>query len=98
MSAPTLVVLGNSLLARDGSYRLSRGCRRLVAEAERLAVRVGAGVVVFSGWSPSGGPSEAEQMRALWRGPPVELVTEETASTTAQTPRARSKRGVTVRS
>ena len=84
MSAPTLVVLGNSLLARDGSYRLSRGCRRLVAEAERLAGRVGAGVVVFSGWSPSGGPSEAEQMRALWRGPSVELVTEETASTTAQ--------------
>jgi uncharacterized SAM-binding protein YcdF (DUF218 family) len=84
VTAPTIVVLGNGLLARDGSYRISRACRRLVAEAERLAGKTGAGVVVFSGWSPNDGPSEAEQMRALWRGPPVELVTEETASTTAQ--------------
>jgi uncharacterized SAM-binding protein YcdF (DUF218 family) len=40
--------------------------------------------VVFSGWSPDGGPSEAAQMRALWRGPVAELVVEETASTTAE--------------
>jgi uncharacterized SAM-binding protein YcdF (DUF218 family) len=84
VSAPTLVVLGNGLLARDGSYRISRACRRLVAEAERVAVRFGAGTVVFSGWSPNGGLSEAEQMCALWRGPAVELVTETSASTTAQ--------------
>ena len=76
MSAPALVVLGNSM---------SRACRRLVAEAERAAGRMGAEVVVFSGWAPSDGPSEAERMRALWRGPhTVELVVEETASTTAQ--------------
>jgi uncharacterized SAM-binding protein YcdF (DUF218 family) len=81
---PTLVVLGNGLLGRDGSYRISRACRRLVAEAERVARRVDAGAVVFSGWSPEGGPSEAEQMRAAWRGPAVELLLEETASTTAE--------------
>ena len=84
MSAPAIVVLGNSLAAHDGSYRISRTCRRLVAEAESLAGRSGAGTIVFSGWSPGDGPSEAQQMRALWHGPAVELVTEETASTTAE--------------
>jgi uncharacterized SAM-binding protein YcdF (DUF218 family) len=84
VSAPAIVVLGNSLTAADGSVRISRACRRLVAEAERLAGRIGTTTVVFSGWSPGDGPSEAEQMRDLWRGPAVELVVEETASTTAE--------------
>jgi uncharacterized SAM-binding protein YcdF (DUF218 family) len=76
VSAPVLVVLGSSV---------SRDCRRLVAAAERAVGSTGAEVVVFSGWSPDGGPSEAERMRALWQGPrTVELVVEETASTTAQ--------------
>jgi uncharacterized SAM-binding protein YcdF (DUF218 family) len=59
-------------------------CRRLVAEAERVATRLNAPVVVFSGWSANGGPSEAAQMRVLWRAPAGELVVEETASTTAK--------------
>lgn len=44
----------------------------------------GADVVVFSGWSSSGGPSEAEQMRDAWQGPTVELVVEPTATNTAE--------------
>jgi uncharacterized SAM-binding protein YcdF (DUF218 family) len=44
----------------------------------------GGDVVVFSGWSPTGGPSEAEQMRDAWRGPSVELVVEPTATSTAE--------------
>jgi uncharacterized SAM-binding protein YcdF (DUF218 family) len=79
-----IVVLGHGFAGRDGSYRISRGCRRLVAEAQALAARVAPDAVVFTGWAPEGGPSEAEQMRALWRGPAVELVVEETASTTAE--------------
>jgi uncharacterized SAM-binding protein YcdF (DUF218 family) len=80
-----LVVLGSSWSGRNGSYRISRACRLLVAEAERAARRIPVDVVVFSGWSPGGGPSEAAQMRALWRGPEaVEVVLEETASTTAE--------------
>jgi uncharacterized SAM-binding protein YcdF (DUF218 family) len=76
VSAPALVVPGNSI---------RRTCRLLVAEAERTARRVGAEVVVFTGWAGGGGPSEAARMRELWRGPrTVELVVEETASTTAQ--------------
>ena len=76
MSAPALIVLGNSV---------ERTCRRLVAEAERAAGQLGAEVVIFTGWAPNGGPSEAARMHALWRRPPgVDLVVEETASSTAE--------------
>jgi len=64
--------------------RISATCRRLVVEAEHLAELLRPDIVVFSGWSPGGGVSEAEQMRALWRGPDLELVVEPTAATTAQ--------------
>jgi len=84
VNAPALVVLGNGLVARDGSYRISRACRALVAEAARVARALEPPVVVFTGWSPEGGPSEAEQMHALWRERSGEVVLEETASTTAE--------------
>jgi uncharacterized SAM-binding protein YcdF (DUF218 family) len=78
-----VVVPGHSRRTRRG--HISPTCRRLVAEAERLAEELEPGVVVFSGWSPVGGVSEAEQMLGLWRGPNgPELVVEETAQTTAQ--------------
>ena len=51
----------------------------------------GADVVVFSGWSSTGGPSEAEQMRDAWRGPDVELVVEPTARTRPRTRRGRCR-------
>jgi uncharacterized SAM-binding protein YcdF (DUF218 family) len=85
VNAPALIVLGSSVAAGGGTYRISRGCRRLVAEAARDAVRLRARLVVFSGWSPGDGPSEAAQMRALWPAlPGIEAVVEETASTTAE--------------
>jgi uncharacterized SAM-binding protein YcdF (DUF218 family) len=71
MTPPALVVLGSSI---------ERTCRLLVAEAERTAIRLGSEVVVLSGWS-----GEGELMRAAWRGSPdIELVLENTASTTAE--------------
>jgi uncharacterized SAM-binding protein YcdF (DUF218 family) len=79
-----IVVPGHGTLGRDGIYRISARCRRLVVEAERLAAVLPADVVVFSGWSPVGGPTEAEQMRDLWRGPELELVVEPTARNTAE--------------
>jgi len=79
-----LIVLGSSRRARNGDYSISRACRGAVGHAGRLAASRSAQVVVFSGWAPDGGTSEAEQMRALWRGPDVELVLEPTASTTAE--------------
>jgi uncharacterized SAM-binding protein YcdF (DUF218 family) len=57
---------------------LSRIRERLVREAERVARAVGAELVVFSG------AGEAGPMRDLWQGPDVELVVEESATTTAE--------------
>jgi uncharacterized SAM-binding protein YcdF (DUF218 family) len=57
---------------------IARTRERLVREAERVTVRTGAGLVVFSG------RDEAEHMRDLWRGPDAELVVEATATTTAE--------------
>jgi uncharacterized SAM-binding protein YcdF (DUF218 family) len=79
-----IVVPGHGALSRDGSYRISARCRSLVAAAEPLAGVLPADVVVFSGWSPVGGPTEAEQMRDLWQGPDIELVVEPTARNTAE--------------
>jgi uncharacterized SAM-binding protein YcdF (DUF218 family) len=78
-----LVVLGSSRRTRGG-YSISRACRRVVGHAEQYARARVPQVVVFSGWAPDGALSEADQMRAVWRGPDVELVVEPTASTTAE--------------
>jgi uncharacterized SAM-binding protein YcdF (DUF218 family) len=79
-----IVVLGHGRRDPDGAHRISGRCVRLVYEAEPLVSAAGADVVVFSGWSPTGGRSEAEQMRDAWRGPAVELVVEPTARNTAE--------------
>jgi uncharacterized SAM-binding protein YcdF (DUF218 family) len=68
--------------ARRG--RISGLCLALVREAERIAAATPVDAVVFSGWAPRGGEPEAEQMRAAWRGPDVELVVESTAAVTAE--------------
>ena len=80
-SAPwAIVVPGHSV-----SGRLSDRCSRLLAAAARLADRREPRVVVFTGWSPAGGPSEGEQMLAAWPGRrDVELVAEPTAAVTAE--------------
>jgi uncharacterized SAM-binding protein YcdF (DUF218 family) len=69
MTPPAIVVPGSTV---------TRVRERLVREAERVALAVGAHVVVFSG------ASEAGPMRDIWRGPGVELVIEESATTTAE--------------
>jgi hypothetical protein len=75
-----IVVPGHSV-----SGRLSGRCGRLLAAAARLAERRTPRVVVFTGWSPRGGPSEAEQMLEAWPGRrDVELVAEPTAAITAE--------------
>jgi len=79
-----IVVPGHGDVDPDGTHRITHRCLRLVHEAERLVTADGADVVVFSGWSSTGGPSEAEQMRDLWSGPEVELVVEPTARNTAE--------------
>lgn len=79
-----IVVPGHGLVGDDGVHRISTRCLDLVTEAERLAERVAPELVLFTGWSSTGGPSEAEQMKLAWAGPDVELVAEPTARTTAE--------------
>src|SRR5215210_8637229 len=84
MAGSALVVLGSSRRDLAGAYGISRACRLVVAHASRLAEGLDPRLVVFSGWAPNGGPSEAEQMQAIWRGPDLEVLLEPTASTTAE--------------
>jgi len=80
-----IVVPGASGRARGGNWVLSSSCLACVAAAERIAVERAAVAVVFTGYGPGGGPSEAEQMRDAWRGPgDVELVLEPHARNTAE--------------
>jgi uncharacterized SAM-binding protein YcdF (DUF218 family) len=83
MARTAIVVPGHGAL-EGAEYRISTRCRRLVVAAERLAERLRPAAVVFTGWSPLGGPSEAEQMRDAWAGLDVELVVEPTARVTAE--------------
>ena len=75
-----IVVPGHSV-----SGRLSDRCRRLLSVAAGLAELREPRAIVFSGWSPAGGPSEAEQMLEAWPGRrDVELLVEPTAAITAE--------------
>ena len=69
MTPPAIVVPGSSVARVRG---------RLVRDAERAAAATGAQLVVFSGLG------EADHMRDLWRGPDVELLTEEAATSTVE--------------
>ena len=85
MERLAIVVPGASTRVRGGGWTLSASCLACVAEAERMAATGGVAAVVFTGYAPGGGPSEAEQMREAWRGPAgAELVLERTARTTAE--------------
>ncbi len=72
-----IVVLGYHEFAADGSHGISDICRAGVRRAEALAASVKPRAVVFTGWSSTGGASEAEQMAAAWSGrTDVELIRE----------------------
>lgn len=80
-----IVIPGHGRFEEDGCYRLSARCMAALQVASQLAERRPARVVVFSGWSPVGGRSEAEQMLDAWEGPrDIELVAEPTARITAE--------------
>ena len=81
-----IVVPGSGRTDRDGAYRIGPRALACVRTAARLAEARTPRAVVFTGWSPlSGGPSEADQMRAAWDGPEdVELLVEPSATITAE--------------
>jgi len=80
-----IVVPGSGGLDAAGTYRIGARALAGVRAAARLAEARTPLVVVFTGWSPVGGPSEAEQMLAAWDGPGgVDLVVEPSATITAE--------------
>ncbi len=80
-----LVILGYHEFGADGSHGISEVCRAGVRRAEALADRTKPRAVVFTGWSSTGGPSEAEQMADAWNGrSDVELIRESYAANTAE--------------
>jgi uncharacterized SAM-binding protein YcdF (DUF218 family) len=83
--ARVIVVLGYHELGADGSHGISAICRAGVRRAEALADQLNPRAVVFTGWSSTGGPSEAEQMADAWRGrDDVQLIRESHAVNTAE--------------
>jgi uncharacterized SAM-binding protein YcdF (DUF218 family) len=79
-----VAVLGFSTRRGDGLHPI---CAERLAAAQRAAE--GADAVVLSGWSRrTHRPSEAELMRAAWRGPDVPLVVDGDARTTVGNVRA----------
>jgi uncharacterized SAM-binding protein YcdF (DUF218 family) len=79
-SAWAIVVPGHS---RRGL--LSERCLRVLDLAAGLTEDAAPRAVVFTGWSPRGGPSEGEQMLEAWPGRrDLELIVEPTARTTAE--------------
>jgi uncharacterized SAM-binding protein YcdF (DUF218 family) len=80
-----IVVLGYHEIGDDGSHGISRICLAAVRRAEALAERSAPRAVIFTGWSSSGGPPEAEQMAARWQGRrDVPLLCEPRAVNTAE--------------
>lgn len=80
-----IVVLGSGELDADGVYRLRPVCLRSLAAAARLAERRTPRAVIFTGYSPYPGATEAEQMVDAWPGrTDVDLVAESTATITAE--------------
>jgi uncharacterized SAM-binding protein YcdF (DUF218 family) len=68
VSDRVIVVLGYHEIGDDGSHGISRICRAAVRRAEALAEEAAPRAVIFTGWSSTGGPPEAEQMAAEWGG------------------------------
>jgi uncharacterized SAM-binding protein YcdF (DUF218 family) len=80
-----IVVLGYREIGADGSHGISAICQAAVRRAESLAQEARPRAVIFSGWSSNGGPPEAAQMAAAWRGRrDVTLICEPRATNTAE--------------
>ncbi|HET6171792.1 MAG TPA: YdcF family protein [Gaiellales bacterium] len=80
-----IVVLGYHEIGDDGSHGISSICRAAVRRAEQIAAELRPRAVIFTGWSSTGGPAEADLMAQEWRGPAgVPLIREPQAVNTAE--------------
>ena len=84
-NARVIVVLGYHEIGDDGTHGISPICRAAIRRAEALAAEAPPRAVIFTGWSSSGGPPEAEQMAEEWKGPrDIVLIREPRAVNTAE--------------
>jgi uncharacterized SAM-binding protein YcdF (DUF218 family) len=80
-----IVVLGYHEIGDDGRHGISPICRAAVRRAEALAAEAPPRAVIFTGWSSTGGPAEADQMAEEWQGRrDVALLREPRAVNTAE--------------
>ena len=80
-----IVVLGYHQIGEQGEHGISPICRAAIRRAEALAAEAPPRAVIFTGWSSSGGPAEADQMAEEWKGPQdVALIREPRAVNTAE--------------
>lgn len=85
VSNRVIIVLGYHDIGDDGSHRISPICRAAVRRAESLAAETTPRAVIFTGWSSTGAPTEADQMAAAWNGRrDVALLREPSATNTAE--------------
>jgi uncharacterized SAM-binding protein YcdF (DUF218 family) len=80
-----IVVLGYHEIGEAGRHGISPICRAAIRRAEAIAAEAPPRAVIFTGWSSSGGPAEADQMAAEWKGrQDVALIREPRAVNTAE--------------
>src|SRR3954447_11781437 len=63
-----IVVLGYHQIGEQGEHGISPICRAAIRRAEAIAAEAPPRAVIFTGWSSTGGPAEADQMAAEWQG------------------------------
>ncbi len=80
-----IIVLGYCEFQADGAHGISAICRAGVRRAEALANDAKPSAVIFTGWSSTGGPTEADLMAEAWNGRrDVPLIRETLATNTAE--------------
>ena len=75
-SGHVVIVLGHREPGVSAEHRISRESLERLQRAERLVRRDPARAVVLTGYTSTGGLSEAEQMAAAWRDPDVPFLLE----------------------
>jgi DUF218 domain len=80
-----IIVLGYCEFQPDGTHGISAICRAGVRRAETLADDAKPHAVIFTGWSSTGGPTEADLMAEAWNGRrDIPLIRESLATNTAE--------------
>jgi hypothetical protein len=78
------IVLGHRWPGVSSEHRISHESLERIQRAEKLVRRMPTRAVVLTGYTSTGGLSEAEQMALAWRDPPVPFLLEVAGRNTAE--------------